>query len=137
MTEILRKQYQSVASSPKEEFVINDPDYFFFFTSPDPASLSRFPREKKQEQKKEQELEKECIEYAEQRVHQCLEDHEGQEHLQEEDSRTSGEEWRLLLDEAIQRIEETERSDRARARFQVPGSRMYTRAKLNIFLGTE
>ena len=43
MAEMLRVEYQSVASKPKKESEVEDSNYFFFFTSPSPLSSSSPP----------------------------------------------------------------------------------------------
>ena len=119
MSEILRKQYQSVASIPKEEFAVHDGDYFFFFTSPDPQAP--YPRYNHEETVGDVES-AECVDCAEERVHVCQVDG-----VYEEDgsrSEANMEHWRLLLNDHIQRIEGTARQVRATARFQVPGAEL-------------
>ena len=122
MSEILRKQYLSVASTPREEFAVNDAEYFFFFTSPDlQAPYPKFPS---MENSDEVEIE-DCVDCAEERVHVCKVDGEGGEE-QDDGLRydASREQWRLLLNSHVQRIEGEVRQVRARARFQVPGSEL-------------
>ena len=116
MANILRKQYQSVASIPREDFAVNDPEYFFFFTSPDPQALyPKFPIKGRDQEVKSVY----CADCAEERVHACKAD---QECVEEQENGTCMEDWRLLLDKQIQRIEGSVRQTRARARFQVPGA---------------
>ena len=102
MAEMLKKQYQSVASEPKDEFQVKDAEYFFFFTSPDPFShpfpATSTPRPPLGE----------CQQCQEELPHFCLEDQDLQDHEEQDQERQGGaapEDWQKLIESHIQRIE--------------------------------
>ena len=103
MSEMLRTQYQSVASKPKESFVVHDPDYFFFFTSPDSFSSSSsnltFPSSSPPTPSPNIAR---CEDCETERVHCCVEDEDFEENVKDGPSR---DDWRRLLLDHIDRIQ--------------------------------
>ena len=97
MSEMLRNQYESVSSKPRKEFIIHDPEYFFFFTSPDQFSSS-IPFPPPLPTSPSPTSSPECEDCEAQRVHTWAED-EGKD-----DQAEGGllrEEWRGLLQSHI------------------------------------
>ena len=105
MSEMLRAQYQSVASEPKKESVVEDGNYFFFFTSPSPASyhFPSSPSTTNQEVIFPQDGE--CNDCEQGRVHLCQED-ANLEQPYEGAGAASAQELRDLLAHHIERIED-------------------------------
>ena len=102
MTEMLRVQYQSVASKPKKESEVEDSNYFFFFTSPSPLSSSSPPSSTKPGAAVSQPGD--CEDCDAGRVHFCQEDKEI-EQTSDRVGAASCQAWRDLIASHIQRIE--------------------------------
>ena len=100
MAEMLKKQYESVASKPKEDFKVEDAEYFFFFTSPDPFSQPLPPARPPAPPIAE------CQQCQQELPHFCEEDKE-QEQDQYCHEEATPAEWRRLIDHHILRIEDT------------------------------
>ena len=100
MAEMLKKQYESVASKPKEDFKVEDAEYFFFFTSPDPFSQPLPPARPPAPPMAE------CQQCQQELPHFCEEDKE-QEQDQYCHEEATPAEWRRLIDHHILRIEDT------------------------------
>ena len=89
MAEMLKTQYESVASKPKEEFKVKFAEKFFFSTSPVKEIV-------------------ECQQCKEEVTYHCSEDKEFQDDEDEDCLEVAtSEDWRELLEGHIQRIEDS------------------------------
>ena len=95
---MLKTQYKSVASEPKEEFRVTDADYLFFFTSPEPLPCQFHPVQPTAPPNTE------CPLCQQELLHLFQEDQGLQDQNCKESTRSD--KLRVMIEQHIQRIEE-------------------------------